>query len=416
MEFDIANELQEIDKIRNKEPDKPVNFYEELEKQEAKRAHEKEHKEEYKDELKKLEQASEREVSSEHDQNVVRRQNLGGGSSSTPNSNSGESNATTNSNRGSQDDDGFDVSQTQDESLGLPADVNKTIKDGSQNAVSSKPPPPLNPTTVDWVSFMTIPKLFDRIGGDRPVQISSELKKSQVSGILDPLFSFIQGNLKGKFLGAEVNFPWGKYEVKEDNKVFTTKSTLIRYLMFDALRDHEDSHVQYARQWLVLNHTMVYSTLFKPDSHMPLNSDELDIYCILLIANSENNIGGRVNDTGRTVTSEFEHETEERLQMLNSNTMRILDRLRDQEQRLEEQALKSHTTQTVLLLDRMGLLKGGMPKDLNHFAYMLEQNRNILSSAEIEIDDYMEGEKKRQVSLDRQRRMDSLRKGNFNKS
>lgn len=248
----------------------------------------------------------------------------------------------------------------------------------------------------EFKDFKTLPGIFEYVGGVRPVELNQNIKRSQVSGMLEPMFPFIQKHLQ-RHIGAVVSFPWGEYKIKADNKVFTTKSTLVRYLMFDALRDEELSHIQYAKQWLVLQHP-VYDKTFNPEINMNPNSDELDIYCLLVVS------------TGEKAPSKKRNVGDERLEMINIGISRVFEKVLQQERALNSYIEKESVRQTILLLDRMGLLKGGIPKDIGAFVRILEQNRDLLTSADGIIEDHVEGEKERRKTLLRQERLNKFQR------
>lgn len=254
---------------------------------------------------------------------------------------------------------------------------------------------------VEWKRFKTMPGIFEHVGGERPVRLNPDIKKLQVSGIPDPMLSAVQKRLKEKHTGAIVSFPWGEYEITENNRVFTTKASLIRYLMFDAFRDADGTHVQYAKQWMVLQHP-VFDRGFNPETHLGAKNDELDIYAVLFVAHTSEEYA---EPTSRTQDSEQDYQTSERLGMLNMGMGRLLDKLNEQEKIFREYAERNAVMQTVLLLDRMGLLAGGLPRDVGEFVRVLEQNRDTLSGADAVVATHIHAEKERKKTLARQERM-----------
>lgn len=268
-----------------------------------------------------------------------------------------------------------------------------------------------NEIGIDWRKFKTLDKMFEHVGGYRPVQLAPSIKKVAVSGAIEPLFAEIQKQLKARFSGAVIHFPWGEYEINDDNKVFKVKSTLIRYLMYDALRDAEGSHVQYAKQWLALNYTSVFDANFRPDIHIKASEDALDIYAVLFMAHTVDVEDGRYDDRSKAVSDAldgYQIETLEQMQMMNTSVSRVIDQLKTQDDLLRRQSERSQMMQTVLLLDRMGLLKGGVPRDVDGFAKLLEDSRDDLIKAETIVDHHIDGERGRQNSYDSDRRKQAL--------
>lgn len=284
--------------------------------------------------------------------------------------------------------EGFEVRQSQQESLGGSGAVPNT-GDG-----------------VGWKKFKTLPGIFEHVGGDRPVRLNPNIKRSQVSGIPEPMLGVMQAILREEYTGASLDFPWGRYDVTANNRVFTTKSTLIRYLLFDGLRDAAGTHVQYAKQWLALQHP-AFDVGFKPETHLSPTNDELDIYALLYIAHTRARDAGEYELGGRSGTRESEQDlqTAERLGMLNMGMARVLDKLNEQAELLAEQNERQTMLQTVLLLDRLGLLKGGLPKDMGEFVRVLEQNRDAVVQTGVVVDNHVRAESERKQTLARQERM-----------
>ncbi|MCR6108720.1 hypothetical protein HXA34_20700 [Salipaludibacillus agaradhaerens] len=255
---------------------------------------------------------------------------------------------------------------------------------------------------IDWKQFKTLPGVFEHVGGDRPVRLASNIKKSHATGIPEPLLVAVQQHLQKKYIGAVVSFPWGEYEVTEKNRVFTTRSSLIRYLLFDGLRDTQGTHLQYAKQWMVLHHP-VFDQGFDPETHLGAKSDELDIYTLLFVSHASEGFGSK--GLSNTAESEQDHQTAERIGMLNMEMSRVLDKLDEQERLLREYADRQTIIQTVMLLDRMGLLNGGLPRDVGEFVRVLEENRDVLAKTETTVSHHIQAEKERQKAFARQERL-----------
>ncbi|WP_078598343.1 hypothetical protein [Evansella clarkii] len=255
---------------------------------------------------------------------------------------------------------------------------------------------------IDWKRFKTLSGIFEHVGGDRPVRLNPNIKRLQVSGIPDPLIAATQKRLKENHTGAVVSFPWGEYEITERNRVFTTKSSLLRYLLFDSFRDAAGTHVQYAKQWLVLQHP-VFDEGFNPETHLGAKNDELDIYALLFVAHTSEEYES--NEPSSSPGSEQDYQTAERLGMVNMGIGRVLDKLDEQEKLFRAYAERSTIMQTVVLLDRMGLLNGGLPRDVGEFVRVLEENRDTLIKTDQTISTHIQTEKERQKMFARQERL-----------
>lgn len=214
------------------------------------------------------------------------------------------------------------------------------------------------------------------------------------------MVSVIQERLKKRHLGAVIDFPWGTYRIEATNKVFTTKTSLIRYFLFDSLRDEEGTHVQYARQWFALQYPTGFYPDFKPKSMNP-SSDELDIYALLAVAQSSEPQRSTVGESHNGLNI----EAMERLQMLSTNVDLVLSKLTEQDEMMKKNSDHNNMIQTIMLLDRMGLLKGGIPRDMGEFIRILEQNREVINQTTSSVTNHMEAEQERNKTLMREERM-----------
>lgn len=268
---------------------------------------------------------------------------------------------------------------------------------------------------INWKAFKEVDKLFEYIGGERPVGLFPNIKRSQVSGMPEPLITFLQSVLFTKYDGIIANLPYRRsYRVNRDNKVFRTKSSLMRYLMFYALNDIEDGlGTQLAKQWFALNTHYTDHVEFDYVEHMQPNSDEFDIYALLVVSDQVKRTMLKQNAINNVPINDV--SVEEQLKMLNANNMRLLKKLNKQEELIIEQSRRNDMTQTLLLLDRMGLLKGSIPKNIDDLVSLLEQNRQVLSDTSFAIDNHIIAEDERQTTLLQQQRKDELNNKRFNK-
>lgn len=291
--------------------------------------------------------------------------------------------------------EGFDVKQSNDERFGGSGSSTTTVTDDVEPFTG----------VVDWKSFGTIMGLFDYVGGVRPVKLNRSYKKSSVSGLIDPVFKIIVDNMKDKFLGLKVKFPWQEeFEVTEENKVFRNKSSLIRFLMFDSMRDKNGTSVKLGQQWFYSHNKSAISPDYNPSFSLLPNDDTLDIYG-LLVLNHRIDCGNVLKDLDG-VGSE---DVVSRLDSMGSNVNTLIQKINKQEKLIKEQNGRNQVTQTILLLDSMGLLKGGIPSDLSEFVYLLEQNRDILNSTDDMIVKHLDDEKERNYRLNRQNKMNELK-------
>lgn len=257
---------------------------------------------------------------------------------------------------------------------------------------------------VDWKQFKTMPGVFEPvIGGNRPVQLHKTIPRVQVSNVPKPLLHAVQERLQRDYLGVVIGFPWGDYTITERNRVFTARASLIRYLLFDSFRDEKGTHVQYAKQWLALQHP-AFDAVFNPTNQLNPSNDELDIYALLYASHMRALQSGEYNHHATPVPDD---QTIDRLGMLNKRMDLVLETLHTQEKTIHRYESRNHLLQTVLLLDRMGLLKGGLPKDVGAFIRVLELNRDVLAETGEFVDKHLQAEEKRQETLARSARMKS---------
>lgn len=266
---------------------------------------------------------------------------------------------------------------------------------------------------IDWRAFKTMKGLFEHVGGYRPVQLAESVKRTSVSGQISPLYDAIKAKLAAEYTGATMEFPWGTYTITDKHPVFNMNSALTRYLMFDGLRDADGTHVQYAKQWLALHHSNVFDANFRSDVHMSgrPESDALDIYVLLYVSHSvavADGVYQSAGDAREDVLDGYQIETLEQVQMANQSMTRLLEGMRTQEELIRQQADRSQMMQTVLLLDRMGLLKGGIPRDVDGFTRLLEESRDALSRTESIVDKHIEGEARRRATYDSEQRKAAL--------
>lgn len=260
---------------------------------------------------------------------------------------------------------------------------------------------------VDWKNFKVLPGIFKYVGGTRPVRLETDIKRVQLQGVPGPMVTMLQAKLKEDYEGAIVDFPWGSYPIAADNKVFTQKTTLARYLLFDGFRDDAGLHVQYAKQWLALQHP-AFDATFDPALHMSPSDDALDIYAVILASS----MAASGATTDRSAVDDI---VAERLGMINAGMQHMAKQLKDQELAMASHIERMDVTQTILVLDRMGLLRGGLPRDLDQFVKVLEDNRQGISDASRTIGKHTGSERARRETLLRDAQREKLNQRRNNK-
>lgn len=282
---------------------------------------------------------------------------------------------------------GLEVKQAQQESPG----------GGSSSSESDAP-------FVDYKQFKPLRGIFDRVANDleRPVRLNPSIRKVSISGQLEPMFGHIQNQLAEKHIGVSIHFPWGDYQVDARNRVLTTNASLMRYLTFDAMRDEQASHVQYAKQLFALTHPGGFDKHFNVAS-IRGGDDSLDVFVLLLA----DYLAEPVKPVEQVAQAPVESE---QVSKIERNVERVLDKLNEQSQQLEAARKRAEMTDTVLLLDRLGLLKGGLPKDVGQFVRTLEVNRDAVVSMQDTMASFIDAEAERERTLARERNLAKYRK------
>ncbi len=270
--------------------------------------------------------------------------------------------------------------------------VSKTLNVSSANLVNS----------IDYKAFLSLTGIFDFVGGDRPVKLNANIQRSQASGIPEPLVGIIQEQLKKRYVGASVDFPWGSHIITEKNRVFQTRASLVRYQMFDSLRDDKGTHVQYAKQWLALQYP-AFEPGFNPTQHMSTNDDALDIYVLLLVAHS--------SMPKPQASSEADAQLADQMHMINLGMSHVSEQLRQQSILFDTQMRRMYTIEIVRMLEQMGLLVGNLPRDMEQFVAFLEKNRSNLTDFSSVLDKHIAAEKSREDTLRRHERLQQFQNG-----
>lgn len=256
---------------------------------------------------------------------------------------------------------------------------------------------------VDYKAFKPLRGIFDRVPNDlaRPVRLNPAIKRVSISGQLEPMFGHIQHKLAEQHIGVSIHFPWGDYEIDARNRVLTTNASLMRYLTFDAMRDEQASHVQYAKQMFALTHPGGF------DKHFDVTSirggdDSLDVF-VLLLADYLSQDAVPAEAPQATMANE-------QVAGIERNVERVLERLTTQREQQEAATKRADLMETVLLLDRLGLLRGGLPKDVGQFTRTLEVNRDALVEMQRAMTSFLDAEDERERTLARERQLAKYRK------
>lgn len=258
-------------------------------------------------------------------------------------------------------------------------------------------------TEVNRNQFKEIPNLFTYVGGSQHVVMEDDYKKVQVTGLPEPLIRYHQNKLKEQLTGRLITFPWGDYEITPSNKVFTARTSYMRYNLFHSLRDTDATHVILAKQWLVSHHTMIYSEHYDLAMSYQVHNDELDIYAVIYAQYLDElkhyGVEPKVQNT------EADSNISEMMDTLYIGLSSLRKLLQEHQEQIKGHTEQTNMIQTVLLLDRLGLLGGGLPSDMKDFTRVLELNRDKIHQANASMSNHIKAEKERLERLKRDRRL-----------
>lgn len=285
--------------------------------------------------------------------------------------------------------------------------------------------------------------------GDAYTSAPIKLTHTSVSNIPRGLISDIQRTLAHQFEGYTfyLNGRDGAQEVRitDTNRVFQTTRGLVYFLLFMSFRHTHDllhdlglgdvadtsslgtahTHdtfghglglgVQYAKQWLVGHHPNVFQDTFDVQAIQQAQDMAFDVYA-MVFAFSERMTQSHAQQTTQAshgtvdpvgaglyeaqdtlIRQQVESREETRAGM--SQLASLLERTH-----LEQMAVlranyveseRQTMLQTVLVLERMGLLKGGIPSDTQALLDLLEQNRDVIRTTDEAVSRHVEHERER---------------------
>ena len=291
-------------------------------------------------------------------------------------------------------DAGLDVTQSQQEDPR--DDVVVSATDGAVREIGKD-------KAILWDRFLVLEGMFEYQGGPKPIGLADKIARTNVSRIPAPLLDRANEKLKGRVLGKAVHFPWGIERITESNKVLSTRSSLVRYLLFDLYKDAEGTHVQYAFQWLALQFPTIYSADFDKDASYNEGNDALDIFMVLQVMHDMDLREGMYGVTGQGSDSGVS-DLADNLSMVNENlqhlkrTQEVL--VRDMRAGFERDGM----LQAILFLERLGLIKGQIPRDLDGLNKLFEDNRDTFDNFKTVVNQHLANESLRKDQYQRDAR------------
>lgn len=188
------------------------------------------------------------------------------------------------------------------------------------------------------------------VDGDSGVVYNSDYAKSTVKNLSKGIIQQVIKDLKDKYNNAIVFMGESKFIISEANAVFTSPTSLMRYLLLNQI-DDENLALQLARQLFLEKHPDGEKADFK---HTSVRTDERDIYALLLSskAKPEKDLSEKIEELTRTI--EYIGET-------NTTSLRkILNQTDDSYELLNGINIAS----SLLVLERLGLTEGNLPRNI----------------------------------------------------
>ena len=278
--------------------------------------------------------------------------------------------------------------------------ISKTSSSSTKEEPKEKPK--ISNLEINRNQFKEVPNLFTYVGGSQHVVMEDDHKKVQVTGLPEALILFHQNKLKEQLVGRLITFPWGDFEITESNKVFTARTSYMRYNLFSSLRDIDATHVLLAKQWLVSHHSMIYSEHYDIAMSYQVHNDELDIYAVIY-AQYLDELEYYGAKQPKVQNSDI--DMNQMMDTLYIGLSSLRKMLQEQQEQIKGHTEQTNMIQTILLLDRLGLLGGGLPSDMQDFTRVLEINRDKIHQANDSMSNHIEAEKERLERLKRDQRL-----------
>jgi len=235
----------------------------------------------------------------------------------------------------------------------------------------------------------TLADVFVPRGGD--VIYNKKHETASISGMSVGLIQTVQQALIAKYDGVSVLFPWGRYTLSRDNKVFQARTSLVRYLLYQALpAPREGSVLDYPLQAALTSFPSLYDKTFNPGLLTSRQDDAFDMYVLTLAVYMEADATTKpVVETPKEVMQRLDYLTQ-----VIQKQQKMLGLYMDQHYLLD--ALQT--------MDTFGLLRGNLPQDVDGVPYYLEQNRQGIKSMNDALVHHTQAERERQQTMLRDKR------------
>ena len=236
--------------------------------------------------------------------------------------------------------------------------------------------------------------IFVNDGGDviYNTNHTKTVAKNLSKGVMDQIVE----DLRRKHVGAVVGIGSNNFTIRETNSVYTSPTSLKRYLMLDKIED-ENIALQLARQLFLEKHPDGEKADFE---HNVVRTDERDIYAMLLSskADPERDLVEKVEELIRSMDYLEENATLSNRKLLEQTSMSndVLNGM--------------NIAVSLLVLERLGLTEGALPRNLDDIRGFATQD-SIVKMSDIVSNDIAADvmERKRTLARDERRRQSTER-------
>lgn len=196
---------------------------------------------------------------------------------------------------------------------------------------------------------------------DHPKSVAKNLSKDIIRQVAD--------DLKDKHLHARVAIGENQFTIQETNVVFTSPTSLMRYLLLNGIQD-ENMALQLARQLFLEKHPDGEKGSF---NHKNVRTDERDVYALLLSTKGdpERDLVEKVEELTRTMDY-----IEEANELSNRKIF-------EQTTSMNDLINGVNIATSALLLERLGLTEGSLPRDLDSLRGFITQDNIVKLSDQL---------------------------------
>lgn len=198
---------------------------------------------------------------------------------------------------------------------------------------------------------------------DGVVVYNSEHEKSVARNLSKGVIDHVVEDLKNKHRNVRVSIGENVFMIRDTNSVFTTTTSLMRFLLLNSI-DDDNTALQVARQLFLEKHPDGEREDF---DHSRVRTDERDVYALLLSVKKdpERDLAEKVEELIRSV--EYAQETtaltDRKILNYTEQSGHLLNGL--------------NVAASLLVLDRLGLTKGSLPNTLDEVHGFITQDEIV---------------------------------------